>query len=112
MANESQRATGSRFLGRVKTIMPPMKHGWCGRGENANSDFPPTPSNVSQYSVPDDPETVLCSIRCQLDSRRQLYATRLEASSTQADYAKSLAVWQAATATAEIEPRGTEKMTQ
>ena len=33
-----------------------------------------------------------------LDSRRQLYATRLEASSTQADYAKSLAAWQAAVA--------------
>ena len=77
MANKSQRATASRFLGRVKTIMPAMKHGWCGRGENANSDFPPTPSNVSQYPVPDDPETVLCSIRCQLDSRRQRHLSRL-----------------------------------
>jgi len=37
-----------------------------------------------------------------LDSRRQLYATRLEASSTQADYAKSLAAWQAAIAAVEI----------
>jgi len=37
-----------------------------------------------------------------LDSRRQLYATRLEASSTQADYAKSLAGWQAAIAAVEI----------
>jgi len=37
-----------------------------------------------------------------LDSRRQLYATRLEASSTQADYAKSLATWQAAVAAAEL----------
>ena len=39
-----------------------------------------------------------------LDARRQLYATRLEASSTQADYAKSLAAWQAATASVQIEP--------
>ncbi len=39
-----------------------------------------------------------------LDARRQLYATRLEASNTLADYAKSLAAWRAATATAEIEP--------
>ena len=44
-----------------------------------------------------------------LDSRRQLYATRLEASSTQADFAKSLAAWQAAIATTVIEPGGTEK---
>ena len=44
-----------------------------------------------------------------LDARRQLYATRLEASSTQADYAKSLAAWQAAIAAAEIEPRTMEK---
>ena len=36
-----------------------------------------------------------------LDSRRQLYATRLEASASQADYAKSLATWQAAVALAE-----------
>jgi cobalt-zinc-cadmium efflux system outer membrane protein len=47
-----------------------------------------------------------------LDARRQLYATRLEASSTQADYAKSLAAWQAAIAVVEIEPKATEKMTQ
>jgi outer membrane protein, heavy metal efflux system len=40
-----------------------------------------------------------------LDSRRQLYATRLEASSTQADYAKSLAAWQAAIAAVEIPER-------
>ena len=39
-----------------------------------------------------------------LDARRQLYATRLEASSTDADYAKSLAAWQAAIATAVFEP--------
>lgn len=39
-----------------------------------------------------------------LDARRQLYATRLEASSTQADYAKSLAAWQAAIASVQIEP--------
>jgi outer membrane protein, heavy metal efflux system len=38
-----------------------------------------------------------------LDSRRQLYATRLEASSTQADFAKSLAAWQAAVASAQID---------
>ena len=37
-----------------------------------------------------------------LDARRQLYATRLEASSTQADYAKSLAAWRAAIAAVEI----------
>jgi cobalt-zinc-cadmium efflux system outer membrane protein len=37
-----------------------------------------------------------------LDARRQLYATRLEASSTQADYAKSLAAWQASIAAAEM----------
>lgn len=37
-----------------------------------------------------------------LDSRRQLYATRLEASASQADYAKSLAAWQAAVAVADI----------
>ena len=40
-----------------------------------------------------------------LDARRQLYATRLEASSTQADYAKSLAAWQAAIAAVEIRNR-------
>jgi cobalt-zinc-cadmium efflux system outer membrane protein len=39
-----------------------------------------------------------------LDARRQLYATRLEASSTVADYAKSLAAWRAAIAVVEIEP--------
>lgn len=39
-----------------------------------------------------------------LDARRQLYATRLEASGTQADYAKSLAAWQAAIASVQIEP--------
>jgi len=38
-----------------------------------------------------------------LDARRQLYATRLEASGAQADYAKSFAVWQAAIAPAQIE---------
>ncbi len=37
-----------------------------------------------------------------LDSQRQLYATRLEAAGTQADYAKSLASWQAAIAAAEL----------
>ncbi len=37
-----------------------------------------------------------------LDARRQLYATRLEASGAQADYAKSLAAWQAAVAAVEI----------
>ena len=37
-----------------------------------------------------------------LDSRRQLYATRLEASSSQADFANSLAAWQAAIAAAEM----------
>lgn len=42
-----------------------------------------------------------------LDARRQLYATRLELSNTLADYAKSLAVWQAAIAAAEIETRST-----
>jgi cobalt-zinc-cadmium efflux system outer membrane protein len=42
-----------------------------------------------------------------LDSRRQLYATRLEASASQADYAKSLAAFQAAVAAAEV--RGDEK---
>lgn len=44
-----------------------------------------------------------------LDARRQLYATRLEASNTLAEYAKSLAVWQAAIATAEIEAKIMEK---
>jgi len=44
-----------------------------------------------------------------LDARRQLYATRLEASNTLADYAKSLAVWQAAIAAAEIDPKTAEK---
>ncbi|HEV7820300.1 MAG TPA: TolC family protein [Burkholderiales bacterium] len=39
-----------------------------------------------------------------LDARRQLYATRLDASNTLADYAKSLAAWKAAIAVAEIEP--------
>lgn len=38
-----------------------------------------------------------------LDARRQLYATRLEASATQAEYAKSLAAWQAAIAVVNIE---------
>ena len=38
-----------------------------------------------------------------LDSRRQLYATRLEASASQADYAKSLAAWRAAVAVAQLE---------
>ena len=37
-----------------------------------------------------------------LDARRQLYATRLEASGAQADYAKSLAAWQAAIAAVAI----------
>jgi cobalt-zinc-cadmium efflux system outer membrane protein len=44
-----------------------------------------------------------------LDARRQLYATRLEASNTLADYAKSLAAWQAAITAAEIDPKSTEK---
>ena len=44
-----------------------------------------------------------------LDARRQLYATRLEASNTLADYAKSLAAWRAAIAVAEIEPKAAEK---
>jgi cobalt-zinc-cadmium efflux system outer membrane protein len=39
-----------------------------------------------------------------LDARRQLYATRLDASNTLADYAKSLAAWQAATAATTLEP--------
>jgi cobalt-zinc-cadmium efflux system outer membrane protein len=39
-----------------------------------------------------------------LDARRQLYATRLDASNTLADYAKSLAAWQAAIAAAPLEP--------
>ena len=34
-----------------------------------------------------------------LDARRQLYATQLEAVATQADYARALAAWRAATAT-------------
>lgn len=33
-----------------------------------------------------------------LDARRTLYATRLDAASANADYAKALAAWQAATA--------------
>ena len=37
-----------------------------------------------------------------LDARRQLYATRLEASSTQAEHAKSLAAWKAAIAVADV----------
>ena len=37
-----------------------------------------------------------------LDARRQLYATRLEASATRADHAKSLAAWQAAIAVTDI----------
>lgn len=37
-----------------------------------------------------------------LDSRRQLYATRLEASATQAEYAKSLAGWKASIVAAEM----------
>ncbi len=37
-----------------------------------------------------------------LDSRRQLYATRLEASATQAEYAKSLASWKASIVAAEM----------
>jgi len=37
-----------------------------------------------------------------LDARRQLYATRLEASATRADHAKSLAAWQAAITVADI----------
>ena len=37
-----------------------------------------------------------------LDARRQLYATRLEASATRADYAKSLAAWQAAITVADV----------
>jgi cobalt-zinc-cadmium efflux system outer membrane protein len=37
-----------------------------------------------------------------LDSRRQLYATRLEASGSQTDYAKALAAWKAAIAVAEM----------
>ena len=40
-----------------------------------------------------------------LDARRQLYATRLEASNTLADYAKSLAAWQASISTVEIDPK-------
>ncbi len=47
-----------------------------------------------------------------LDARRQLYATRLELSNTLADYAKSLAIWQAAIATVEIDPQSREKMTK
>ncbi len=37
-----------------------------------------------------------------LDARRQLYATRLEESSTRADHARSFADWQAAITTVEI----------
>lgn len=44
-----------------------------------------------------------------LDARRQLYATRLEASNTLADYAKSLAAWRAAIAIAEIDPNTGKK---
>jgi cobalt-zinc-cadmium efflux system outer membrane protein len=44
-----------------------------------------------------------------LDARRQLYATRLDASNTLADYAKSLAAWRAAIAAAEIEPNAGKK---
>ena len=44
-----------------------------------------------------------------LDARRQLYATRLDASNTLADYAKSLAAWRAAIATAEIDPNPGKK---
>lgn len=44
-----------------------------------------------------------------LDARRQLYATRLEASNTLADYAKSLAAWQASIAAAEIDPKTDKK---
>jgi len=44
-----------------------------------------------------------------LDARRQLYATRLDASNTLADYAKSLAVWQAAIMVEEIDPKEIEK---
>ena len=40
-----------------------------------------------------------------LDARRQLYATRLEASSTLADYAKSLAAWNAAITGATLEAK-------
>ena len=38
-----------------------------------------------------------------LDARRQLYATRLEASASQADYAKSLAAFDAAVAVVEVQ---------
>ena len=44
-----------------------------------------------------------------LDARRQLYATRLEASNTLADYAKSLAAWQAAIAVTEIDAKAAGK---
>jgi cobalt-zinc-cadmium efflux system outer membrane protein len=44
-----------------------------------------------------------------LDARRQLYATRLEASNTLADYAKSLAAWRAAIAVTELEPNTVKK---
>ena len=44
-----------------------------------------------------------------LDARRQLYATRLDASNTLADYAKSLAAWQAAIAVTEIEAKAAGK---
>src|SRR4051812_35400366 len=44
-----------------------------------------------------------------LDARRQLYATRLDASNTLAEYAKSLAAWQAAISAAEIEPNAVKK---
>ena len=39
-----------------------------------------------------------------LDSRRQLYVTRLEASAAQADYAKALAAWRAAIETPSVTP--------
>lgn len=41
-----------------------------------------------------------------LDARRQLYATRLEASGSQADHAKSLVSWQAAVAAADLADKG------
>ena len=44
-----------------------------------------------------------------LDARRQLYATRLEASGARTDYAKSLAAWEAAIAVAQIEATATVK---
>ena len=47
-----------------------------------------------------------------LDSRRQLYATRLEASASQADHAKSLASWQASIAVADLRGDGAAKPPQ